>query len=107
MSLSIQHYTVVSISFNSKTQLSLLLQTPSGVTLKSTSHEGDYFYLSLPEHLDSGNYTCWLNDQDPSVQCLDPNSTLLYRTDIFVDQVIHILILKVLFVFSGHKAHKV
>ena len=55
---------------------SFFLQDPEGNLLPSSSFQGGFFILDLPDGYSGGNYYCLLNLSSTAVGCLPDNSAL-------------------------------
>nr|KAG5709746.1 hypothetical protein BaRGS_027771 [Batillaria attramentaria] len=57
-------------------KVAVLWKTPSNQTLASTSMDNGRFLLSVPNPVDSGEYTCVLDDSSAASLCVDSDSPL-------------------------------
>lgn len=62
-------------------------QFPSGDTQLVSTHINGKFFLTLPNPVEGGNYTCRLSSRFPPVSCLHHNSSVLASSSVTVDEV--------------------
>ncbi|PVD18514.1 hypothetical protein C0Q70_21063 [Pomacea canaliculata] len=60
---------------------------PSGETQLVSTHINGKFFLTLPNPVEGGNYTCRLSSRFPPVSCLPRNSSVFASSSVTVDEV--------------------